>query len=61
MLFVSGITLTNDKYRRKNAHSITLHSCFQTHLTLLISAECRSVNPSFVNGVSLKTKQLFCA
>ena len=34
MLSVSGITLTNDKYRRKNCHSITEHSCFQTHLTL---------------------------
>ena len=57
----SGITLTNDKYRRKNSHSITVRSCFRTHLTLFIYGVCRSVHPSFVNGVSLKTYQLFCA
>ena len=39
MLSVSSITLTNDKYRRKNSRNITVCSCFQTHLTLFISGE----------------------
>ena len=53
ILSVSGITLTNNKYRRKNSQSLTVHSCFQTHLTLFISWVCRSAHPFFVNRKTL--------
>ena len=56
MLSVSGITLTNDKFTRKNSDSITMCSCFQTHLTVFISGMCRSVHPSFVNRCFLKNE-----
>ena len=56
---VSGITLTNDKYRKKNSHSITVRSCLRTHLTLFISRACRSAHPSFVNRCFLKNKPIF--
>ena len=32
---VSGITLSDDRDRRKNSHSITVLSCCRTYLTLL--------------------------
>ena len=31
--FVSGVTLSNDNYRRKNFHTIILRSCCQTNLS----------------------------
>ena len=41
---VSGITLSNDKDRRKNSHSITVFRCCRNHLTLfyklLLSYHC---------------------
>ena len=52
--------MTTDKYRRNNSHCITVRSCLRTHLTLFILGLCRSVHTSFVNGVPLKTNQLFC-
>ena len=55
---VSSITLTNDKYRRKNSHSITVCSCFRTHLTLFISGVCRPAHPSFVNWWFLKNEPI---
>ena len=51
---VSVINLNNDKYRRKNSHSITVRNCFQTHLTLRL-------DPSFVGRCPLKDKAInFC-
>ena len=58
MLSVSGITLTNDKYRRKNSHSITVRSCLRTHLTLFISGACGPAHPSFVNLCFLKNEPI---
>ena len=58
MLSVSGITLTSDKYRRKNSHNITVRSCLRTHLTLFISGACRSAHPSFVNRCFLKNEPI---
>ena len=55
---VSGITLTNDKYRRKNSHSITVCSCFRTHLTLFISGVCRPAQSSCVNRCFLKNEPI---
>ena len=52
-LYVSGITLSSDKYRRKNSHSLTVCSCYPTHLTLFIF---RSAHPSFVTRVLLKKR-----
>ena len=58
MLSVSCITLSNDKYRRKNSDSITVRSCCRTHLTLFVQGACRSANPSFVNRCFLKNKPI---
>ena len=58
MLSVSGITLTSDKYRRKNSRNITVRSCLRTHLTLFISGACRSAHPSFVNRCFLKNEPI---
>ena len=55
---VSGITLTNDKYRKKNSHSITVRSCLRTHLTLFISGACRSGHSSFVNQCFVKNEPI---
>ena len=51
MLSVSGITLTSDKYRRKNSHSIILRSCLRTQA-------CRSAYPSFVNQCFFKNEPI---
>ena len=48
----SGITLTNNKYRRKNSHNITVRNCCQTHLTLVI------LDPSFVGQGLLKDEPI---
>ena len=42
----------------KNSHSITVRSCFWTHLTLFISGVCKSAHPSFVNWCFLKNKPI---
>ena len=56
---VSGITLINEKYKRKNSHSITVPSCLPTHLTLFILGACRPAHPSFVNLCFLKLTFIF--
>ena len=40
--YVSGITLGNDKYRRRNSQGITMRSSCWSHLTLIISGVCSS-------------------
>ena len=55
---VSGITLNNDKYGRKNSYSITVHSYFRTQLTLLISGLCRSAHLSFTSRYLLKNQTI---
>ena len=55
---VSDITLNDDKYRRKNSHSITVRSCCRTHLTLLISGLCRSAHPSSISRCLLKNEPI---
>ena len=58
MLSVFGITLTNDKSRRKNSHRITVRSFLRTHLTLFISGAGRSAHPFFVNRCFLKNEPI---
>ena len=58
MLSVFGITLTNDKSRRKNSHRITVRSFLRTYLTLFISGAGRSAHPFFVNRCFLKNEPI---
>ena len=53
---VSGIILSNDRYRGKNCHKITVRCCCRTHLTLFILGVCRSVHPSFKDRCFLKNE-----
>ena len=32
VVYVSGITLSNDKYKRKNSHNMTVRNCCRTHV-----------------------------
>ena len=36
MLYVSGNTLSNGKYRSKNSHTFAVCNCFWPHLTIFI-------------------------
>ena len=56
MLTFSGITLTNDKNRRKNSYNITVCSWFRTYWTL--SGVSRSVQSTILNRCFFKNEPI---
>ena len=62
ILYVSGITLRNDNYIRKNSETIAVRSCSRNHLTLFIWLVRRSAYPCLLYAAFFgKTNRLFCA